>query len=171
MEILSIATPDELRKVSKQKLADFAAFVRKAGEANASHVNSAKCLVQLYSDKLIGTAALKTDKGYRNSCFEKAGLAELADKFSFELGYVVVDPTLRGRGLSHLVVAAALSLREKAGVYATSNLSNLAMHKVLGSRGFIRAGVPWESQTKPGQHVALFVSAQGQQLTSESKPH
>jgi GNAT superfamily N-acetyltransferase len=161
MEILSIATPDELQKVNKQQLADFAAFVRKAGEAKALHVNNAKCLVQLHSGKLIGTAALKTDEGYRNSCFEKASLADLADKFSFEVGYVVVDPTLRGRGLSHLVVAAALSRREKAGVYATSNLLNLAMHKVLESRGFIRAGVPWESQTKPGQHLALFLSDRG----------
>src|SRR4051794_15345285 len=108
MEILSIATPDELKNSNKKQLADFAAFVRNAGEANTSHVNSAKCLVQLNPDKLIGTAALKTDKGYRNQCFEKAGLAELADKFPFELGYVVVDPMRRGHGLSHLVVGAAL---------------------------------------------------------------
>jgi GNAT superfamily N-acetyltransferase len=162
MEILSIATPDELEKIDKQQLADFATFVRKAGEATASQVKSAKCLVQLHCDRLIGTAALKTDKDYRSGCFEKAGLAELADKFPLELGYVVVEPTLRGRGLSHLAVAAALSRREKAGVYATSNLLNLAMHKVLESRGFIRAGVPWASKKNLGQHLALFLSVRAQ---------
>lgn len=162
MESLSIVTPDELKKINKYQLADFTAFVTKAGEASASHVNSAKCLVQLHSEKLIGTAALKTDRSYRNSCFKKAGLAELADKFPFELGYVVVDLALRGRGLSHLVVAAALSRREKSGVYATSNLLNLAMHKVLESRGFIRAGVPWESKKKPEQYLALFLSVRTQ---------
>lgn len=156
METLRITTPEELEKENKQQLADFAAFVRKAGEADASHVSSAKCLVQLHPGKLIGTAALKTDKGYRNTCFKKAGLAELADKFPLELGYVVVDPTLRGRGLSHLVVAAALSQRENAGVYGTSNLLNLAMHKVLESRGFIRAGVPWESQKKSAGNFSRF---------------
>jgi GNAT superfamily N-acetyltransferase len=161
METLNIATPDELKKINKQQLAEFATFVKKAGEASASHVNSAKCLAQLRSDRLIGTAALKADKVYRNNCFKKAGLAELADKFPFELGYIVVDPTQRGRGLAHLLVAAALSRREKADIYATSNLLNLAMHKVLESRGFIRAGVPWESQIKPGQHLALFLSALG----------
>jgi GNAT superfamily N-acetyltransferase len=158
MEMLSIADPDTLQKENKQQLVDFAAFVRNGGEAKALHINSAKCLVQLRSDKLIGTAALKTDKSYRNTCFERAGLTELADKFPFELGYVVVHPPLRGRGLSYLVVAAALSWREKSGVYATSNLVNLAMHRVLESRGFIRAGVPWESELSPGQYLALFLS-------------
>jgi GNAT superfamily N-acetyltransferase len=161
VEILSIAAPSELKKLDKQQVADFATFVRKAGEASALHVDSAKCLVQLHFDRLIGSAALKTDEGYRNTCFERAGLAELRDKFPFELGYVVIDPTMRGRGLSHLVVAAALSQRENAGVYATSNLLNLAMHRVLESRGFVRAGVPWQSQKKAGQHLALFLSARG----------
>jgi hypothetical protein len=160
METLRIATPDDLDKENKGQLAEFAAFVRTAGEANAMHVNSAKCLVQLRLETLIGTAALKTDKNYRNACFKNAGLDELAATFPLELGYVVVDPKLRGRGLSHLVVAAALSQREKAGVYATSNLSNLAMHRVLESRGFIRAGVPWESQKNSG-YLALFLSGQG----------
>jgi hypothetical protein len=159
METVSIATPDEIKISNKQQLAEFAAFVRKAGEASALHVDSAKCLVQLRAANLVGTAALKTDKKYRISCFKEASLPDLADQFPLELGYVVVDPTLRGRGLSHLVVAAALSRREKSGVYATSNLANFAMHKVLESRGFIRAGVPWESKTKRGQSLALFLLA------------
>lgn len=58
MEILSIATPEELENVNKKQLADFAALFREAGEAHALHVNSAECLVQLHSDTLIGTAAL-----------------------------------------------------------------------------------------------------------------
>jgi predicted GNAT family N-acyltransferase len=157
MKVLRIATPDELENENKQQLADFAAFVKKAGEATASHVRTAKCLVQLlHSGKLVGTAALKTDKSYRNSCFKKAGVEELASTFPLELGYVVVDNNLRGQGVSHLLVAAALSQRSKDGVYATSNLVNLAMHKALQSRGFVRAGVPWAS-TKQGQYLALFL--------------
>lgn len=116
METVSITTPDEIKESNKQQLAEFVAFVKKAGEASALHVDSAKCLVLLRASKLVGTAALKTDKIYRNGCFKRAGLADLANQFPFELGYVVVDPTLRGRGLSHLVVAAALSRREKSGV-------------------------------------------------------
>jgi GNAT superfamily N-acetyltransferase len=158
MNILRIATPDELEKENKQQLADFAAFVKNAGEAAASHVRTAKCLVQLlHSGKLIGSAALKTDNGYRISCFKNAGVDELAGRFPLELGYVVVDKDLRGRGVSHLLVAAALSQRLKDGIYATSNLVNLAMHKVLESQGFVRAGVPWPS-TKQGQYLALFLS-------------
>jgi predicted GNAT family N-acyltransferase len=137
METLRISTPSELRKENKRQLKDFADFVRSAGEAEATHVETAKCLVQLRSDKLIGTAALKTDQAYRKSCFENAGVQKLVDKFSLELGYVVVDKSLRGRGMSHLLTAAALSRRENRGVYATSNLANIAMHKVLKSRGFI----------------------------------
>ena len=159
METLRIATPDELKKENKQQIADFVAFVKDAGEASASHVDTAKCLVQLRPDKLIGTAALKTDRGYRISFFKEAGVEDLADRYPLELGYVAVDNDLRGHGLSHLVVAAALSRRENAGVCATSKLSNLAMHKVLESRGFIRVGVPWESNER-GQYLALFLSAE-----------
>src|SRR5262245_5125523 len=156
MKILRIVTPDELKKEDKQKITDFKAFVKTAGEATASHVRTAKCLVQLlHSGKLIGTAALKTDQGYRSSCFKNAGVEKLAEGFPLELGYVVVDKDLRVQGLSHLLVAAALSQRLEDGVYATSNLVNLAMHKVLESRGFIRAGVPWAS-TKQGEYLALF---------------
>jgi GNAT superfamily N-acetyltransferase len=162
MEILRVATPGELKEQSNHHLDDFTAFVKSAGEADASHVKTAKCLVQLYrSERLVGTAALKANSSYRNSCFKSAGVEELADSFPLELGYVAVDKELRRRGVSHLLVAAALSRREKSGVYATSNLVNLPMHKVLETRGFTRAGVPWESKKKPGQYLALFLSTGG----------
>jgi GNAT superfamily N-acetyltransferase len=159
MECLTIATPDELNEQDGKHLVNFQTFVKKAGEATATHVDSAKCVVQFFSSgkKLVGTAALKTDRDYRRSFFRRAGVEELLDRFPLELGYVVVDENLRGRGLSYLLVTAALSRREKSNVCATSNMTNLAMHSVLKKQGFIRAGVPWKSETKPDQYLTLFL--------------
>lgn len=158
MNLLTISTPGEIKLEDARQLEEFAQFVKTAGEASASHVETARCLVRLQSGKLVGTAALKTDTDYRASCFSNAGIHDLAASFEVELGYIAVDPDLRGHGLSHLVTAAALTRRDNSGVYATSNLKNLAMHKVLESRGFLRAGVPWESKKKKGEYLALFLS-------------
>lgn len=158
MNTLTVSTPEELKAEDERQLEVFAQFVKSAGEASALHVETARCLVRVQSSKLIGTAALKTDADYRANCFREAGLLDLANKFDVELGYIVIDPKFRGCGLSYLVTAAALTRRDKSGVYATSNLQNLAMHRVLESRGFTRAGVPWESKQKKGEYIALFLS-------------
>jgi hypothetical protein len=157
MQELAITVPSNLGEVNL-RLSDYENFVRKAGEADPQHLKTAKCLVSFFSDGLAGTAALKSAKGYRQTVFSKAGVKKLAERFPFELGYIVVRSDLRGRGISHMLTAAALSQREGHGVYATSNLSNLGMHSVLLSRRFVRAGIPWESTKKPGEYLALFLS-------------
>ena len=118
------------------------------------------------SERLSGTAALKKPtEDYRKRCFQNAGITNLERSFPLELGYVVTHTDLRGRGLAHLLVAAALNQREKeTGVFATSESSNFAMHRILDSRHFERAGKDWpaprkdESQSPP---CSLFVTRAG----------
>jgi hypothetical protein len=163
MERMQIEAPSELTLTEKNEFID---VVRAAGEARGismDRVNKAVCLVRYFSpDGLIGTAALKKPgDGYRKGCFSKAGLAELERSYTLELGYVWAVDGTRGRGAGHLLVAAALSQREKKmSVFATSESSNFGMHRVLDSRHFEHVGKDWlvPRKDKPHRRLALFVS-------------
>jgi hypothetical protein len=166
MEKLAIISPTELKDIDL-RLEDFETFVRREGDADPAFAKEAKCLVCYLAGGLVGTAALKTNQGYREKCFKKAGVQNLADHFPLELGYIAVVEGFKSRGISHLLVAGALSQREGMGVYATSNILNARMHSGLEKRGFFTVGVPWESETKRGEYVALFLSP-GEQ---KARPH
>jgi hypothetical protein len=164
MDELKIGKPDDLNDDEKAELIE---FVKAAGEVpgiTLEHVKQAVCVVRLRSaDALIGAAALKTPYDtYRTDRFAKAGLAGAERHYPLELGYLAVQTDLRQRrGLGHLLVAAALSRREKTtGVFATSEISNFGMHSILASRHFERAGADWEAPRKntPDRRLALFLS-------------
>jgi GNAT superfamily N-acetyltransferase len=163
MARIQIEAPTELTLAEKN---EFIKVVKAAGEApgiSMARVDEAECLVRYFSpDEIIGTAALKKPLDvYRKSCFSKAGHAELERFFPLELGYVWAHDSARGRGLGHLLAAAALSWREKkTGVFATSESTNLGMHRVLESRHFERAGKDWSAPRdgKPNRRLALFLS-------------
>jgi len=161
MHRLEIRRPDEFSPEEKSR---FAKFVELGGEVAARWVldrlDSTISIVQYFhADDLAGTAALKVPRvDHWKGCFEKAQVAKLQKQFPWELGYVRVDDKndLQGRGLSHLLVAAALSARDGKGVYATSELSNLRMHQVLRSRQFERVGDSYKSKDRDVR-LGLFV--------------
>ncbi len=110
----------------------------------------------MHDGVLAGASALKTpNPGYRKGCFEKAKVSQSEKHFPLKLGYVVVADGLQKLGLAHLLVAAALSARDGKGVYATSKLSNLAMHQVLRTRRFERVGDSYRSKEREVQ-IVLF---------------
>jgi len=118
---------------------------------------------------LRGIAALKRpQQEYRKRVSVKSGFALPEAKYPFELGWVFVMPSARGRGFSRDLTQAALSAAGTAGVFATSHTGNIPMHKALEKFGFARVGEPYPSER--GRHkIQLFVRA-GSENPTEKAP-
>ena len=123
-----------------------------------SRVISAAFLVFLTQGQCLkGVAALKRPKPmYRKSVSERAGIPLDVAAFPFELGWVFVQPSARGAGLSSKLVSTALSAAPGAGVFATSRSDNTPMHRTLEHLSFIRVGCPYES-SRSSHQIQLFI--------------
>lgn len=94
----------------------------------------------------VGVAALKRPRpSYRSRISSVSGASLSAAQFPFELGWVFVSSEARRQGLSFSLSEAALGESRGAGVFATSHVDNIAMHRSLTKLGFQRAGNPYPS--------------------------
>ena len=120
----------------------FDKLVRKAGEVSGDvlegNIRNAKALVVgVYRGCVQGTAALKRPQAsYRTRIGGKTGVDIADDKYPYELGYVVLAPEMRGRGLSHQLVSKALEYASRKGVFATTRIDNVPMLATLARAGF-----------------------------------
>lgn len=106
---------------------------------------------------LVGVGGLKRPRdSYRGRIEQSSGTNLDAEKFPYELGWVFVLPSARGRRLSGEICTPLLRFAGVGGVFATSDTKNQAMHKTLARLGFERAGKEWRSRENEG-HLALFV--------------
>ncbi len=94
---------------------------------------------------LQGIAALKNPgQEYRDYIARSSGAALPSSCFPYELGWVVVSPAARGRGLSYSLSVVALEPAVRGGVFATSH--NDRMHGTLLKLGFVPAGRSYPSR-------------------------
>jgi GNAT superfamily N-acetyltransferase len=140
--------------------AAFVAFVAAAGEVNPavlpSLVDNAVALVMLYeADQLIGTAAIKTPlAAHHVGEFVKANAQAKAASYPVELGWVVVHPDWRGRGLGRKLVGEAVKLAEDRGIYATTKTAQ--MLAILEENAFAPVGDPYPSVLVPDTSLTLL---------------
>ncbi len=97
----------------------------------------------------------------RSSCTQTPRPLPEAE-YPFELGWVFVMPSARGRRFSLDLTQAALSAAGTAGVFATSRTDNIPMNAVLTKFGFVPAGHPYPS-TRGSHQLQLFVRRSAQQ--------
>jgi predicted GNAT family N-acyltransferase len=139
---------------SEVELQDFAAFVRASGEVVVDgldvRIKKAEALIFLKENSFLkGIAGVKKPKdSYKEDVFKKAQVPDKANEFTFELGYIFVLPSSRGRGLSHYLVKEALSNIGSLPIYATSRADNDAMHKILNKYDFAQCGEVYDSNDK-----------------------
>lgn len=121
-------------------------------------VMRARFLFMIHNDQgLVGVAALKSPaERYRRKIFLASGVAESADDYLIELGWIVVHRDFRNQHLSRTLVSAAVESVGSEGVFATSVVSRLAMHRTLLRYGFVRAGEPFRSARRD-EDVQLFL--------------
>ncbi|MFC5742914.1 GNAT family N-acetyltransferase [Dyella tabacisoli] len=118
-----------------------------------------------HAAQIQGIAALKRpNTAYRNGVFEKSCALLAAESFNLELGWVVVRPEARGRGIAVSLVASLIEQARGEAIYATSNTTNEAMHAVLRKFGFQSVGTSYASQRRDA-YLQLFVRNQGLSMT------
>jgi GNAT superfamily N-acetyltransferase len=150
--------PSEIAPSDK---AAFIKFVSAAGEVDGAIlpglVDDAVALAMLFDrDKLVGTAAIKTPyPTHRRGEFAKANVADDADAFPLELGWVVVHPEYRNRGHAPELVHAAVRLTVGQGIYATTKTPRMLM--ILAECGFRALGDSYPSILNPDAMLTLLV--------------
>jgi predicted GNAT family N-acyltransferase len=148
-------------KCSEKELEDFECFVLAGGQVNLNTLNSliskAKALVFLKQGGCLkGIAAIKNPNlTYKNKVFEKAKATVLASDFMFELGWIFVLPSERGKKFSRELVKAALTAADSQSLFATSHLSNEKMHHTLKEYGFSCHGQEYSNSN--GSKNVLFI--------------
>lgn len=142
----------------------FQELVAHAGEviggAMTANIADARALVMLKRGGIVrGGAALKRPRGsYREKIMKQAAAALLESDYPYELGYVFVEPSLQGCGLSHLLVSEALAHSDGAAVFATARTDNDAMRATLCKAGFVAMGRPYPGQQ--GRSIGLLLKAE-----------
>lgn len=148
---------------SEPELAAFAALVASGRQVPtdelAHKVRQAELLVTISDGgRIVATSAIKAPSvDYRAYQFAEAGSTLDPTGFRCEFGYVMVAPSHRNGGLSHMLAEQALSSWGIAPVYATTLIGNAAMHRVLGANGFVRSGGAYPDLDAPDDLLHLFV--------------
>ena len=145
------------------ELDSFAALVRLGGQVYTDGLRERiaaadRLAFHDQNGKLVGVAGLKNlPHSYRAGIFRQAQSARSAGDFPLELGWVVVAPDHRGRGISGRLVQALLEAALERNVYAISHTDNTPIHRALERHHFAREGVPYPSAIQPRQTVQLFI--------------
>jgi RimJ/RimL family protein N-acetyltransferase len=106
---------------------------------------------------LCGISALKRPvRSYRDHVTTESGVDLPEENFPYEIGWIFVMPSLRGRRLSLDLTRAALDGTGDAGLFATSRTDNTAMQAMLKKCGFVHAGKSWKS-SRGNYDLQLFV--------------
>lgn len=141
---------------------DFVALVLAGGEVVAhglkDRILQAEHIAFLREGKcLLGVAGLKRpSENHRAEVAAGAGATLAIKEFPFELGWVFVLPSARGRSFSLPLCSPLIDAAAGKGIFATSRVTNIGMHKTLFKLGFACIGSEWRSQQNPDS-LALFV--------------
>jgi GNAT superfamily N-acetyltransferase len=146
-----------------KELSAFEQFVLAGGEVNAETLlglvaRSLSLAFAKVGEELVGVGAIKRPNGnYRAYVFAKAGVKQDPEQFEFELGWVYVRPSARGKGLASGIVEALIPSLHGAHAYATSRVNNVQMHASLKRFGFKPVGAPYPSQlNEPAIQLFLY---------------
>jgi len=148
---------------TEAEISKFAELVQLGGEVKREGfkdlIRSAKSLIWLQIDgKTAGVAGLKHPrKQYRQRVFANAKAEFPSDQYPFELGWVYVDESYRGKKYSRHLIENALKSASGKSVYATSRTDQAAMHRTLKRYEFQKEGKPWTSGRDPEIELLLFV--------------
>lgn len=157
-DALVACAPDEM---PNDCLTRFVELIRGGGAIPADQaivekrLLKAKTLVYLKRGAtIVGIAALKVPvESYRARIAESTGFPVPKEDYPYELGYVVVDPSIQGQNLSSKLVSATVAIAAGERLFATT--SSAAMHKVLPRVGFVKSGQEYVNDK--GETLTLYV--------------
>ncbi|MFZ6843148.1 GNAT family N-acetyltransferase [Undibacterium sp. RuTC16W] len=147
-----IVTVREPAAASAEELSAFRQFVLEGGEVNPQTLpglvlRALSLALARVGEELVAVGAIKRpNPGYRAGVFAKAQVPQNPSRFEFELGWIYVRPSARGKGVASVLVGELASSLNSAPAYATSRVNNERMHAALKRFGFQPVGSPYPSQ-------------------------
>jgi predicted GNAT family N-acyltransferase len=148
MLISSIFSPSDC---APQALADFEKLVIEGGavdpEGLEQRIRKASRLLFLRTSngQLVGAGALKQPRpGYRHRVFTAARATVPPERYSVELGWVVVSNSHQGRRLSTRIVGELLTFARNENIFATTRVDERVM-SFASEYGFKINGNPYPS--------------------------
>lgn len=156
--LINVRAPNELdddQMTSVVSLIASGAEVKTKGLKD--RIAKSKFIILLELDGILAAcAAVKNPAAkYRSKAFAKSKSMLNPSSFDFELGYVVVSPPFRRRGLSSKIVSAALNSVGGSAIYATTRHEHVA--KLLLRAGLRKEGASYPSDENRGSQLSLFV--------------
>ena len=108
------------------------------------------------SEDIQGIAALKIPHpDYKLRIFQQAGQADQAERYRYELGWIVSLPAYRGQGIGKKL-STIICTENEVDLFATSRVDNFAMIKILLDLGFIQLGHSYAS-IRAEYRLSLYV--------------
>ncbi|MBL7890738.1 MAG: hypothetical protein JNL24_14390 [Bacteroidia bacterium] len=121
-------------------------LIVKGGQVNSQNLSHRLRRADLiaYSkiaNSIVACAVLKNpNPNYKLNVFEKSQSINSPNEFSLELGYVFTDSNHRGNGFSSILCNKIVNSKPNANIFATTNVENLPMQKILQKNGFFQSG-------------------------------
>lgn len=146
--VVTVLPPSDM---SADELSAFKVFVLTGGEVSAESLpalvmQALSLAVAKFDGKLVAVGAIKRPNiGYRARAFRKSGATRDPVHFAFELGWIYVHPSARGKGIASSLVEALVPSLKGAPAYATSRVNNVRMHAALKRVDFKAVGTPYPS--------------------------
>jgi RimJ/RimL family protein N-acetyltransferase len=140
---ITSATPEACSALDR---ACFQKLVIEGGEVSGvaleTNISKARALVVLRDGGVVqGVAALKRPQdSYRERIGRQSGFALPSDIYPYELGYVFLRQTLRGRHLSRPLIAETLGQGDGKAIFATIRADNFRMRATLEKASFVAVG-------------------------------
>ncbi|WP_444906684.1 GNAT family N-acetyltransferase [Microbulbifer sp. SSSA008] len=145
---------------SESEIRVFEKFVIEGGEVSTvglrQRIYQAEKLIFIKDDnQFIAIGALKNPKvSYKEKIFKKSN-AQDQSEYKYELGWLYVVSSARGKGYGRELMQAILYGLSKSTCFATTRENNSHMHYLLEKFGFSRMGKPYKS-TKGEYTLVLY---------------
>lgn len=138
-----------LKDCSGAELDTFERLVLQGGEVAAGglrqRIKRAEKLVFINDRECVAVGAIKNPNAdYKERVFKKAGAPD-PEKYVFELGWLYVDQSARGKGYGRVLMASVVGALINKACFATTRENNDSMHYLFEQFDFSKLGQPYES--------------------------
>jgi predicted GNAT family N-acyltransferase len=137
------------RDCTKAEIDTFERLVSEGGEVALvglrNRIFRAENLIFIDDDGCVAVGAIKNpNSGYKSGVFQKARVSGL-DQFKYELGWLYVTETGRGKGYGRELMVSVMEALSDDTCFATTRENNKAIHHLFSEFGFSRLGQPYKS--------------------------
>lgn len=134
---------------TESELDTFEQLVSEGGEVALAglrqRIMRAEKLIYILEDGCVAVGAIKNpNAGYKTDVFQKSGVTN-SDKYKYELGWLYVTESGRGRGYGRALMDAVIEALSNDACFATTRENNEAMHHMFSNYGFSRLGKSYRS--------------------------